>query len=176
MVSTNPDNYRWYWIRSYGTNADWCFNKVISAGTRAVGERYTYEVKTDPPADNQLFRFELTDDKTQVLNIIDRLGNYISATGYIATASTDGSSFSLNPQDDGVAFWIKPTSVAPLRANETGSIDNWMYLAGGASSWVFDFAMDVPKIIRVATPRTITVQSANTTMGTAYITGTTMPL
>ena len=173
LVSTNPDNYRWYWIRSYGTNADWCFNKVISAGTRAVGERYTYEVKTDPPADNQLFRFELTDDKTQVLNIIDRLGNYISATGYIATASTDGSSFSLNPQDDGVAFWIKPTSVAPLRANETGSIDNWMYLAGGASSWVFDFAMELPKIARLSAPRTVTVQSANATMGKAYITGTT---
>ena len=173
LVSTNPDNYRWYWIRSYGYDSEWCFNKVISAGSRSVGEKYTYEVKTDPPADNQLFRFELTEDKTSVLSIIDRLGNQMSATGYIATASTDGNTFSLNPQADGIAFWIKPSTVAPLRANETGSIDNWLYLAGGASSWVFDFAMDVPKIPRVATPRTVTVQSANTTMGTAFITGTT---
>ena len=173
LISTNPDNYRWYWIRSYGYDSEWCYNKVISAGSRAVGERYIYEAKTDPPAENQLFRFELTEDKTSVLSIIDRLGNHMSATGYISAASTEGSTFSLNPQDDGIAFWIKPTTVAPLRANESGVIDNWLYLAGGASSWVFDFAMDVPKIPRVATPRTVSVQSANTTMGTAFITGTT---
>ena len=173
LISTNPDNYRWYWIRSYGYDSEWCYNKVISAGSRAVGERYIYEAKTDPPAENQLFRFELTEDKTSVLSIIDRLGNHMSATGYISAASTEGSTFSLNPQDDGIAFWIKPTTVAPLRANESGVIDNWLYLAGGASSWVFDFAMDVPKIPRVATPRTVTVQSANATMGTAFITGTT---
>lgn len=173
LVSTNPDNYRWYWIRSYGYDSEWCFNKVISAGSRTVGERYTYEAKTDPPADNQLFRFELTEDKTKVLSIIDRLGNHMSATGYIAATSTEGSTFSFNPQDDGIAFWIKPTTVAPLRANETGNIDNWLYLAGGASSWVFDFAKDVPKIPRYENPRTITVQSANETMGKAYITGTT---
>lgn len=173
LISTNPDNYRWYWIRSYGYDSEWCYNKVISAGSRAVGERYIYEAKTDPPAENQLFRFELTEDKKSVLSIIDRLGNHMSATGYISAASTEGSTFSLNPQDDGIAFWIKPTTVAPLRANESGVIDNWLYLAGGASSWVFDFAMDVPKIPRVATPRTVTVQSANTTMGTAFITGTT---
>ena len=173
LISTNPDNYRWYWIRSYGYDSEWCYNKVISAGSRAVGERYIYEAKTDPPAENQLFRFELTEDKKSVLSIIDRLGNHMSATGYISAASTEGSTFSLNPQDDGIAFWIKPTTVAPLRANESGVIDNWLYLAGGASSWVFDFAMDVPKIPRVATPRTVSVQSANTTMGTAFITGTT---
>ena len=173
LISTNPDNYRWYWIRSYGYDSEWCYNKVISTGSRAVGERYIYEAKTDPPAENQLFRFELTEDKTSVLSIIDRLGNHMSATGYISAASTEGSTFSLNPQDDGIAFWIKPTTVAPLRANESGVIDNWLYLAGGASSWVFDFAMDVPKIPRVATPRTVTVQSANATMGTAFITGTT---
>ena len=173
LISTNPDNYRWYWIRSYGYDSEWCYNKVISTGSRAVGERYIYEAKTDPPAENQLFRFELTEDKTSVLSIIDRLGNHMSATGYISAASTAGSTFSLNPQDDGIAFWIKPTTVAPLRANESGVIDNWLYLAGGASSWVFDFAMDVPKIPRVATPRTVTVQSANATMGTAFITGTT---
>ena len=173
LISTNPDNYRWYWIRSYGYDSEWCYNKVISTGSRAVGERYIYEAKTDPPAENQLFRFELTEDKTSVLSIIDRLGNHMSATGYISAATTAGSTFSLNPQDDGIAFWIKPTTVAPLRANESGVIDNWLYLAGGASSWVFDFAMDVPKIPRVATPRTVTVQSANATMGTAFITGTT---
>lgn len=175
LVSTNPDNYRWYWIRSYGYNSPWCFNKVISAGTRAVGERYTYEEKTDPPADNQLFRFELTEDKTKVLSIIDGLGNHLTPTGYIAAVSTEGNTFGLNPQTDGIAFWIKPSAVAsPLRANDQNPyIDNWLYLAGGASSWVFDFAMDVPKIPRFANPRTITVQSADMKMGNAYITGTT---
>lgn len=174
LLSTNPDNYRWYWIRNFGYNSSWCFNKVISAGTRSQGEKYTYEEKTDPPADNQLFRFELTDDKSKVLRIIDRLGNHLSPTGVIASASTENNTFSFNPQTDGIAFWIQPSTVtSPLRANETGSIDNWLYLAGGASSWVFDFAMDVPKIPRFANPRTITVQSANQTMGKAYITGTT---
>ena len=175
LLSTNPDNYRWYWIRNYGYNSPWCYNKVISAGERVVGERYAYEEKTDPPADNQLFRFELTEDKTRVLRIIDRLGNHLSPTGYISTVSAEGNTFSLNPQDDGIAFWIQPSQVSsPLRANDQNPyIDNWLYLAGGASSWVFDFAKDVAKIPRFENPRTITVQSSNETMGKAYITGTT---
>ena len=174
LLSTNPDNYRWYWIRNYGYNSEWCYNKVISGGERVAGERYIYEEKTDPPADNQLFRFELTEDKSAVVSIIDRMGNHLSPTGYISTASTEGNTFSFNPQADGIAFWIQPSLVtSPLRANETGNIDNWLYLAGGASSWVFDFAKDVPKIPRYENPRTITVQSANETMGKAYITGTT---
>ncbi len=174
LVSANPDNYRWYWIRNYGYISTWCFNKVISSGERTVGERFTYEDKNDPQTDNQLFRFELSQDSTAILSIVDRLGNHISPTGYLAAGPTEGNTFALNPQADGIAFWIKPTNYSPLRANDANPyIDNWLYLAGGASSWVFDYAMDVPKIPRFDNPRTITVQSANETMGKAYITGTT---
>lgn len=170
--SANPDHFRWYRIRNYGYDTPICFNTVISSTNKTVGEKYIYELPSDSLMDNQLFRFELNEEKTQILYIIDRQGNYISASGGIAAAPTEGNTFELLPQSDGIAFWIKPTSLAPLRADDNGTITNWLYMAGGASSWVFDFVKELPKIPRFENPRTIAVTSSNTAQGTAYITET----
>lgn len=170
LLSNNPDMYRWYWIRSYATGAPYCFNKVISEGTRTLGQKYTFETKADPASDIQLFRFILSEDKTKILSIIDKKGNHIAATGAIDTMSTVGNEFTLNPQSDGVAFWIDPTSLASLRATEGLNIDNWKYMVGSASSWVFDYAVETARLTK---PRTVTVSSSNVIQGSAVITGTT---
>ena len=149
LLSTNSLNYRWYCIRSYATNANaaYAFGKVISAGARAVGDKYTFEAKTEPASDTQLFRFELTTDQTKVLNIVDKLGNYMASNGAIATASTADNDFTLTPLTDGVAFNIKPTSVNALHAQADGShIVNWAGDAGTASAWVFDYALETSKL------------------------------
>lgn len=172
LITTNPDNYRWYWIRSYATGLPSIFGKVISGGERTVGQKYIYTSKAAIPGDEQLFRFVLNADNTKVLSIIDKNGNYMASNGTISSASTDGNEFTLTPQSDGIAFWIEPTSLAALRANDGGSIDNWRYLAGGASSWVFDFAFEKKKIPTVDAPRTVTVTSGDAAKGSAVITGT----
>lgn len=170
--SANPDNYRWYRIRNFGYDTPICFNHVISYTNRTVGEKYFYELPADSLTDSQIFRFEMNEDKSKVLHIIDRQGNYMSANGGIASTSTQGNDFEIQPQSDGIAFWIKPTSLAPLRADDNGSITNWLYMAGGASSWVFDFVKEMPKIPRFENARTIAVTSSNTTQGAAFITDT----
>lgn len=58
--------------------------KVISAGARLSGEKYTYEAKAAEISDAQLFRFELTEDKQKVQNIVNKLnGQYVSINGAI---------------------------------------------------------------------------------------------
>jgi hypothetical protein len=172
LESTNPDNYRWYRIRNFGYDTPICFNHVISYTNRTAGEKYFYELPADSLLDNQIFRFEMTEDKSKVLNIIDRQGNYMTASGGIGTTSTTDNNFELLPQSDGIAFWIKPSSLAPLRADENGTITNWLYMAGGASSWVLDFVKEMPKIPRFENARTIAVASSNSSQGSAYITET----
>lgn len=144
LLSATPGMYRWYWIRSTASHA-YAAGKVISLGTRTVGAKYTYEPKVTDPKPNpvQLFRFELTDDKTKVANIVDGLGNVMAADGDIATTPTAGNEFALNLLSDGFSFNIKPTSVNAIHAQEAGShIVNWAGDAGSASAWVFDFAME----------------------------------
>ena len=61
--------------------------------------------------------------------------NYKYADGAIAAASTAGNDFALSPLEDGIAFWIKPTSLASIHAQESGSqIVNWANTAGSASA------------------------------------------
>ncbi len=170
--SSNPDNYRWYRIRNYGYDTPICFNKVISSTGKNVGEKYIYEEPSDSLYNNQIFRFELNEDKSRIIHIIDRQGNYMSSTGGISTSSTEGNDFEITPLTDGIAFYIKPTSNAPLRADDNGTISNWLYMAGGASSWVFDFVNELPKIPRFENSRTIAVSSSNASQGVAYITET----
>ena len=147
LLSSTPGMYRWYWIRSYATNsnATYAFGKVISQGTRSVGEKYTFEEKVTDPKPNpvQLFRFELTLDGSKVANIVDGLGNVMASNGAIATTPTEGNEFTLTPLTDGIAFWIDPTSLDPIHAQQAGSqIVNWYNTAGSASAWVFDFAQE----------------------------------
>jgi hypothetical protein len=139
LISASGSNYRWYWIKSTSTHA-YAQNKVISAGTRILGEKFTFEPKAAEMSDVQLFRFELTEDQTKVLNIINKAGGYMASDGAVATASTVDNSFSLISLSDGRSFNIKPTSVAAIHAQESGAhIVNWPGDVGSASAWMFEF-------------------------------------
>ena len=146
LLSASASNYRWYWIKSTSTLA-YAQNKVISKGTRVVGDKFTFEAKAAEPADVQLFRFELTDDQTKILNIINKTDVYMASSGAVATASTVDNSFSLISLSDGRSFNIKPTSVAAIHGQENGAaIVNWAGDVGSASAWMFEFAMETAKV------------------------------
>ncbi len=171
LLSTNPNQYRWYWIRNTATHA-YAVGKVISAGTRLTGEKYTFEAKADSVSDAQLFRFELTEDKLKVQNMVNKLyGNYVSINGAIMDtayyAITDTAQvvkeFELIPLTDGISFNIKPAGVNALHAQQSGShIVNWAGGAGSASAWALDFAVETPKTTSVAEPETnVRIRIAN---------------
>lgn len=155
LLATSPDNYRWYWIRSSSTQA-YAAGKVVSAGTRLSGEKYTFEAKSEEVSDAQLFRFELTEDKQKVQNIVNKLYNqYVSVNGAVMDtayyAITDTAQvvkeFELIPLTDGVSFNIKPAGVNALHAQQSGShMVNWAGGAGSASAWLIEFAVETPKV------------------------------
>lgn len=148
LLSTNADNYKWYRIRSTSTEA-YVANKVISAGTRAVGEKFTFEDKTEEPTDKQLFRVELTEDKTKVKNLINKAANtYMAADGSISETAIAGNDFTLEVLKDGISVRIKPTSRDEIYAYKNNSdIINQTGDAGSPSAWSFDFALEAPKVI-----------------------------
>lgn len=146
LISASGSNYRWYWIKSTSAHA-YAQNKVISAGTRILGEKFTFEPKAAEVSDVQLFRFELTEDQTKVLNIINKAGGYMANNGAIATTSTADNNFALNLLAGGYSFNIKPTSLNAIHAQETGAhIVNWAGDAGTSSAWVFEYALETPRI------------------------------
>lgn len=147
LQSTNADNYSWYWIQSTATHT-YVKDYVISAGIRAVGEKFTYEIKGEEPEDKQLFRFELNTEGTAVLNIINKTGTYMASNGAIATESTIGNTFAINQLSDGYSFNIKPSAVSALHAQNTGThIVNYAGDTGSASAWTIVYAMETPKVI-----------------------------
>lgn len=146
LLAASGSNYRWYWIKSTSAHA-YAQNKVISAGTRILGEKFTFEPKAAEVSDVQLFRFELTEDQTKVLNIINKAGGYMANNGAIATTSTADNNFALNLLADGYSFNIKPTSLNAIHAQESGAhIVNWSGDAGTSSAWVFEYALETPRI------------------------------
>ncbi len=67
--------------------------------------------------------------------------------GAIATTSTADNNFALNLLADGYSFNIKPTSLNAIHAQETGAhIVNWPGDAGTSSAWVFEYALETPRI------------------------------
>ncbi len=148
LVSTDPSVLRWYWIRSTSTHA-YATDKVISAGTRAVGERFTFEAKTEEPTDEQLFRVELTEDKTKIKNLINKAGDtYMAANGTISETEIADNDFTLELLSDGVSLRIKPATANDIHAQEANThIVNWKGDAGSASAWSFDFALETIKVI-----------------------------
>lgn len=146
LLAASGSNYRWYWIKSTSSLA-YAQNKVISAGTRILGEKFTFEPKAAEMSEVQLFRFELTEDQTKVLNIINKTGGYMASNGAIATTSTANNNFALNLLADGYSFNIKPTSLNAIHAQESGAhIVNWSGDAGTSSAWVFEYAFETPRI------------------------------
>ena len=147
LLSDNSANYSWYWIKSTSTNA-YSRDYVISAGMRAIGEKFTYEVKAEEPADVQLFRFELNEEKTAITHIINKAGTYVGSDGSIRAASTAGNTFTAIQLTDGYSFNIKPSAAAALHAQNTGThIVNYAGEAGSASAWKIEFAMATPKVV-----------------------------
>lgn len=146
LLSASSSNYRWYWIKSTSASA-YAQNAVISAAARLSGEKFTFEPKAAEVSDAQLFRFELTEDQTKVLNIVNKSGGYMASNGAIATVSTPSNTFSLNLLADGYSFNIKPTSVDALHAQQTGAhIVNWAGVAGTSSAWVFEYALETSRV------------------------------
>jgi hypothetical protein len=146
---TDNTNYRWYWIQNKAVHV-YAANKVISSTGRLTGNKFTFEAKSAEIIDEQLFRVELTDDKTKIKNIINKKeGKFMAPNGAISdTAFVVTNSFALNILSDGASLNIKPTTPAALHAQESGAqIVNWAGEAGSASAWVFELAMESPKVI-----------------------------
>lgn len=143
---TSAQNYRWYWIRSTSVHP-YAANKVISSTGRSTGEKFTFESKANEPIDEQLFRFELTEDKLLVKNLISKTGKYMAANGAISDTAGVANTFNLLPLSDGLSFNIKPAAVAAIHAQESGAhLVNWAGDGGSASAWVFDLAMEIPMV------------------------------
>ncbi|MBN2767079.1 MAG: hypothetical protein JXR27_11960 [Paludibacteraceae bacterium] len=164
LLSANPENYRWYSIRSTGT-ATYVSGKVISSTGRVLSNKFTFEVPGEPVTDTQLFRFEISDNQVKIRNKANSY--YMAADGAI---SETAASFALDQLTDGYSFNIKPASANAIHAQEAGShIVNWPGIAGSASAWVFDYVTETAKPVS----RTISVSSADTNKGTAAIVGST---
>lgn len=150
LLSENQGNDRWYRIKSTSTHA-YAVDKVISAGVRAVGEKYTFEAVAE--ADAQLFRVELTDDKLKVKSIINKKeGKYMAPNGAISDTAFVANEFSLAVLTDGRSLNIIPTGVNALHAQQTGShIVNWAGNAGSASAWMFEFVAETAKVVTSTT-------------------------
>ena len=140
LLSENSGNYRWYWIKSTATG--YAKDKVISAGTRAVGAKFTIETQAEEINDAQLFRFVLTEDQTAVAHIINKTGTYKASDGKIANETTEGKTFAIKPFNDSYSFNIKPTSVSAIHAAGDFNIVNYNGAVGSASAWTFVYAVE----------------------------------
>lgn len=147
LLSENTASDRWYRIKNTATHA-YAKDKVMSVGARVTGEKFTFEAAVEE--DKQLFRVELTDDKTKIKNIINKKdGKFVAPNGAVSdTAFVVTNSFALNILTDGISMNIKPSSVAALHAQEANThIVNWAGDSGSASAWVFEYVMETPKVI-----------------------------
>jgi uncharacterized membrane protein len=158
LLSDNTSNYRWFWIKSTSSLA-YSKDYVISAGVRAVGEKFTYEIASEEPGDIQLFRFELTEDQSAIAHIINKSGTYMGSDGSIRTESSAGNTFTAIQLTDGYSFNVKPSAAAALHAQQTGlQIVNWAGEAGSASAWKIEYALETPKVITgTSTPESTVV-------------------
>lgn len=151
LLADNNADYSWYWIKNTAT-ATYAKDKVLSAGTRVIGEKFTYELKAEDPSDAQLFRFELNEEKTAIVSIINKGGAYVASDGAMRSESTAGKTFTMTQLSDGYSFNIKPTGVAALHAASSGTnIVNYAGDAGSASAWKLEFAMNAPKVFTSTT-------------------------
>jgi hypothetical protein len=140
LLSANANNYKWYSIRSTST-ATYAMGKVISSTGRLENEKFTFENVSDPVADTQLFRFELSGENVAIINKAN--GFYIAANGAISATST---AFPLILLSDGYSFNIGSGGNA-LHAQATGShMVTYQGSAGSASAWAFDFVKEETKI------------------------------
>lgn len=150
LLSENTGNYRWYRIKSTATHA-YAKDKVISLGTRTVGGKFTFEAAVADD-DKQLFRVELTEDKSKVKNIINKFaGNYLAPNGAVSDTAFVANDFAITLLVDGRSVNIKPAAANALHAQESGAhMVNWAGDAGSASAWLFEFVVETTNVLTSA--------------------------
>ncbi len=172
LESTTPHTtHRWFRIVNAAVH-QYARDKAMSSRGRNVEELFTFE-NVDLEADEQLFRFELNEDKTQVVAIVNKANNmYLAGNGFVVDEAP-AINFDITSLD-GYSFWIKPSGLSPLHAKETGThIVNWNAGAGSASAWRIIFVKDESNIQLLDEERTITITSSQPSKGSAFVTGST---
>lgn len=163
LVSANAGMYKWFRLINDMAGTGYASGKAMSSNGRLKGEPYTYEDK-DIYSDAQLFRFELTPDQTQVVNMINKASEmYVSAGGLLDSVSTAGNNFEITQLGKTRSFWIDPTleDTDPLHAAADGThIVNWLADAGSASAWIFEFAGETTDVKNLL-PFTNKIRTAN---------------
>lgn len=141
QTATPASSVKWFRLINNAT-AVYANGKAMSSNGRDENMKFTFETK-DINSDAQLFRFELDIDNTGVVNIINKAnGFFLGSDGTVLSTSTPGILFAITALD-GQSFWIKPGSLAPIHAAQSGtSLLNWDSGAGSASAWVFEFVKE----------------------------------
>jgi hypothetical protein len=166
LLSENPDNYRWYRIK----NRHYTTNDIITSNTIAEnGGIITQNSGTS--TDNELWRFELNAGGTAVKIINKATGLAIKENGQSAQSTlvnlSTATEFVFSRRE---VYWaigrINAGSHQYLHRDGSSRLVGWEATAP-ASHWTLQYATETPKATR-----TLTVASANQTIGTAVITGT----
>ena len=128
---------KWFRLVSNST-ATYASGKAISSNGRTVDQKFTYENK-DATSDAQLFTFELNEDGTNAISIVNKANGLFMGTDGAMVATAPETEFEITPLDN-ISFWIKPTGVAPLHAAAVNvEILNWDAPAGSSSAWRFEY-------------------------------------
>ena len=138
-VSTlsSPVKKKWFRLVS-NSSAAYANGKAISSNGRTVDQKFTFETK-NVTSDAQLFTFELNEDGTAATTIVNKANGLYMGTNGMMVSSAPETLFEITPLD-AVSFWIKPTGVSPLHAQDAGShIVNWNAGANSSSAWRFEY-------------------------------------
>ena len=138
-VSTLASVVKKKWFRIVSNSAaTYASGKAISSNGRTVDQKFTYETK-DITSDAQLFTFELNEDGTKAISIVNKANGLFMGTDGAMVATAPETEFEITPLDN-ISFWIKPTGVAPLHAAAVNvEILNWNAGAGSSSAWRFEY-------------------------------------
>ena len=140
-VSTLSSVVKKKWFRLVSnSSAAYANGKAISSNGRTVDQKFTFETK-DVASNAQLFSFELNETGTAAISIVNKANSLFMGKDGMMVATAPVTEFEITPLD-AVSFWIKPTGVNPLHAQESGShIVNWNSGANSSSAWKFEYVM-----------------------------------
>ncbi len=128
---------KWFRLVSNST-ASYATDKAISSNGRNLNDKYTFETK-NVNSDAQLFTFELNEDATKAVKMVNKANGYYMSTEGAIVETAPETEFAITPLDN-VSFSIRPSGKAPLHAQADGShIVNWESGAGSSSAWRFEY-------------------------------------
>ncbi len=138
-VSTLSSVVKKKWFRLVSnSSAAYANGKAISSNGRTVDQKFTFETK-DVASNAQLFSFELNETGTAAISIVNKANSLFMGKDGMMVATAPVTEFEITPLD-AVSFWIKPTGVNPLHAQDNGShIVNWNSGANSSSAWKFEY-------------------------------------